>query len=163
MSNVFVSTDLDVLSNPMIDLSSLPPLWPNFSFLVSASSFPAISSILRFNSLVSCCLFDGNFQRIGNVSASNRTVIMMTEGFTFPNASKIRETGGCFPSRHPKLCENPAIPMLSSLLGRHLSNNVFETLASMAAGQGKTCADEPLTRHCSSWTHVRFWYVLNRI
>lgn len=108
-----------ILSNPMRDLSSCV-VCPNFSFLVSASSFSAISSTLRFNSFVNRCRLVGIFQKIGIPWASNMKLIAQESSLMFPKASKTCETGGRLPSRHPKLCENPAIPILSSLL-RHMS------------------------------------------
>ena len=55
------------------------------------------------------------------------TMAVTGEGLRRPMASKTSATAECLPSREPKLCEKPAIPMLSKLRGNQSGDRHAET------------------------------------
>jgi hypothetical protein len=100
------SCEIDhVLSNPMTDLSSLPPITPiSNSFCVLTSNSLEISSIATLSFCISFQRGVGNRVRNGKVRAKRTTPLLRAEerGDAL-NVSKTSVTLACLPSSAPKL------------------------------------------------------------
>ena len=103
-------------STPRIDLSTWPALPSAFSIAALSSSSVAVSLALL---AIDCSLFlrsEGNIDgNSGKTSLKRKPSIMEREGLTAPKELKAAMAGEVLSFKEPKSCEEPLIPMLSSL------------------------------------------------
>ena len=130
-------------SAPMIDLSTSPAPSSAFSFVALSSSSLAISLTSLVNDLiVRARVFGILVDKTGKVIPRTELSIMEKEGLIDPKDPKAVSRGEVLPSREPKSCEKPPIPMLSSLV---------EDDTDQGHANSREMKSKNRTSHNSSW------------